>query len=258
MNTNARLSFANRQRAWTIAREAVLEARGDRTEAIRIGKERAKVHFIDPATLWLIIRISIWIINWLINSNIFDPPEKPIKGAPGFTKADLAIDAEVGINSDPDESDVPEESTWGTPPAKRRLPPYQRAGYSPRGEINSRDAGSIGADLFQIQSIILPTSFAIEALAESAMPDASRGAFFSSAYFLQSIAFLILKVLGAWLRNRGESFIRDLIAWAWQKLTSYVGSLWPFSRKARKERRQSRRRRVVERLRGPRRRRRAE
>ena len=277
MAFRGRLNFRERLKAWGIAREAVLRHRNDKVQAFAYVDQQVRIEFIDPLTILLIIKVAVWIIEWLLESEIFEPPRRPLFGAPGFGGPEPAFDPQGQVvAARPESIPAPEPepspaypdqtpgpppgrpSLWGTPP---RRSPYREAGYSSRGSLNGRDVGSIGANFLQVHALIVPMAAAIEALADRSIPDASQGMFFTGAYLAQSLIFLVCKVASAWLRNYGESLIRNLLAWAWDRLMSYVGGIWPFSRKARKERRQDRRKRrrrtLVDILTGRRRRRRA-
>ena len=94
---------------------------------------------------------------------------------------------------------------------------YRRADYSRRGRFNERDFASVAATTAAMQPFIL----GIEAYANAIMPDLyGSAAGFGSAAFVgrwltQTVAVAALKAFGCFLRNYGDSLLRDLAVWLW-------------------------------------------
>ncbi len=131
----------------------------------------------------------------------------------------------------------------------RRKPPirgsYIDSDYSPWMRLNERDVASIASNTATATPVLAVAS-AVESLAFSFDPSASFGAFgaasFSTSFFVtwlfQTVCFAILKTVACLLRNRGESFIRDVLTWiwkwviaeAWQSFTDTFFGWLPFRR----------------------------
>lgn len=94
---------------------------------------------------------------------------------------------------------------------------YNRAEYTERGKFGARDFGSVVATTAAMQPFI----FGLEAYARAMEPDlygAGAGVFtasFAMRWFWQTAGVAALKVASSFLRNYGESLLRDLAAWLW-------------------------------------------
>ncbi|MEM1225977.1 MAG: hypothetical protein AAGJ40_09770 [Planctomycetota bacterium] len=98
---------------------------------------------------------------------------------------------------------------------------YTGSDYTPRGRFGAREAGSTLAFSAAIQPAIIYASYQIEQMAEAANPSMdSYGAIgvFGAAWGGQFIVALIFKVLAGFVRNFGESLIRDLGSWFWSHM----------------------------------------
>ena len=107
---------------------------------------------------------------------------------------------------------------------------YKRSEFRKRGRFGPREAGSTLAFSAAIQPAITMVRLALEQMAEKANPQmGTMGAaqVLSGAYFGQFAICLFFKVLCGFFRNYGESWIRDVGAWAWTKIIDSVSVLFP-------------------------------
>lgn len=117
---------------------------------------------------------------------------------------------------------------------------YERGDYSRRGRFGPREAGSVMANA---PLVGLPSAIAIAAegaamkFAPGALPP---GVASVSAWLLNLLIWFCFKVVAAWLRNYGGSFLRDLGAAIWQRMADRVSD-W---RERRQERRKDRKDRM--------------
>ena len=110
---------------------------------------------------------------------------------------------------------------WAEPPKLRGA--YEGCDYAAPGKIGPREAGSIFANVAMIQAITIPIAYEIEAMAAKAYPGLPFGVAGASAWFGQTVAYLVLKISAQLLRNYGASFARDFGAWVWLR---WIGPLF--------------------------------
>ena len=95
---------------------------------------------------------------------------------------------------------------------------YQQHEFAPRGEFGPREAGSTLAFSAAIQPAIVYAAYQIEQLAEAQSPEMGAvGAIgvFGAAWGSQFFLAIASKIAAGFLRNFGESLIRDVGAWLW-------------------------------------------
>lgn len=92
---------------------------------------------------------------------------------------------------------------------------YVDANYAPPGKYGAREFGSTVAFGAAIQPAIIWASYQIEQMAEASNPNVNGLATFGAAYASTFVTAIVMKILAGFLRNFGESLIRDLAAWLW-------------------------------------------
>lgn len=100
---------------------------------------------------------------------------------------------------------------------------YRECDYAPRGQFGPREFGSTLAFSAAIQPAVIWASYQIERMAEQSDPTVNGVAVFGAAYGSTFLGSLFLKIAAGFLRNFGESVIRDLGAWLW---INVLKALW--------------------------------
>lgn len=214
-----------RRLARKVARQALIESGGDAKAAKDSLPARFEKVGIDPMTILLLIKIAIMFIDWWASRKEQAPPEmEALEEQPVASEADGML--------------------WGSPPSKRPRVrgSYEASGYSPKGKMGARDAGSIFENAVILTPIITATSYQIEALAMKSAPGLPMGLAGVSSWLFQVAVWLGLKALANTMRNYGASLLRDIGAWVWSQfleglwsgVKDSLRSLWPFGRRRRR------------------------
>lgn len=103
-------------------------------------------------------------------------------------------------------------------PRQRVRGSYNAAAPAGRGHFGPREASSLAANTALQQPIAIAVAFKIEELATANTPGLPMGVAGISAWLLQTVIWILLKLIANWLRNSGGSYFRDFVAWVWATL----------------------------------------